>query len=409
MVRQASLFSQLLQQVPRGEFDRLVRKHRAEKGAKGFTCWTQFVAMLFCHLGRADSLREICNGLACCVGKLVHIGIGRAPKRSTLSYANAHRPAGLFEDLFWNLAEGLRSREGMGQRKTKFRFKNKLLSLDSTTISLCLSLFPWARFRRAKGGVKVHVLLDHDDYMPSYVLLTEARRHDRVGARLLKLNPGSIVAMDRGYNDYQLFGDWTASEVFFVTRLKDNANYDVVEHRQVPKNRTIRSDQVIRLLGQVAAKKCPCDLRRVVVWDEVNEREIVLLTNLLEFGATTIAAIYRDRWEIELFFKTLKQHLKVKTFVGTSENALQIQIWTALIALLLLKRLRYLSHRSWSFSNLAAMLRLNLFTYRDLLQWLKEPFGPPLDPASTAVQLHLSLPGFGQPQNVCPGRDQTRS
>ena len=282
-------------------------------------------------------------------------------------------------------------------------------SLDSTTISLCLSLFPWARFRRAKGGVKVHVLLDHDDYMPSYVLLTEARRHDRVGARLLKLNPGSIVAMDRGYNDYQLFGDWTASEVFFVTRLKDNANYDVVEHRQVPKNRTIRSDQVIRLLGQVAAKKCPCDLRRVVVWDEVNEREIVLLTNLLEFGATTIAAIYRDRWEIELFFKTLKQHLKVKTFVGTSENALQIQIWTALIALLLLKRLRYLSHRSWSFSNLAAMLRLNLFTYRDLLQWLKEPFGPPLDPASTAVQLHLSLPGFGQPQNVCPGRDQTRS
>ena len=226
MVRQASLFSQLLQQVPRGEFDQLVRQHGAEKGAKGFTCWTQLVAMLFCHLGRADSLREICHGLACCVGKLVPIGIGRAPKRSSLSYANAHRPAALFEDLFWHLADRLRSRQNIGQRKTKFRFKNKLLSLDSTTISLCLSLFPWARFRRAKGGVKVHVLLDHDDYMPSYVLLTEARRHDRVGARLLSLNAGSIVAMDRAYNDYQLFAEWTAAGIFFVTRLKDNADYE---------------------------------------------------------------------------------------------------------------------------------------------------------------------------------------
>ena len=217
--------------------------------------------------------------------------------------------------------------------------------------------------------------------------------------------------MDRGYNDYQLFGDWTAGGIFFVTRLKEDVDYYVVEHRRVPKNSPIRSDQVIRLLGPVAAKKCPYDLRRVVVWDEVNQREIVLLANLLEFGATTIAAIYRDRWEIELFFKTLKQHLKVKTFVGTSENALRIQIWTALIALLLLKWLHYLSHRSWSFSNLAAMLRLNLFTYRDLLQWLKEPFGPPLDPeaGSGAVQLHLSLPGFGQPQNVYLEKGQTGS
>ncbi|MDP6019656.1 MAG: IS4 family transposase, partial [Candidatus Latescibacteria bacterium] len=172
-----------------------------------------------------------------------------------------------------------------------------------------LSMFPWARFRRAKGGVKVHVLLDHDDYMPSYVLLTQARRHDRVGARLLNLNPGSIVAMDRAYNDYQLFADWTARGIHFVTRLKANADYYVVEHRQVPKNSSIRADQVIRLLGVAAQKKCPQDLRRVVVWDKVNECEIVLLTNHMDFGATTVADIYKDRWEIELFFKTLKQHL----------------------------------------------------------------------------------------------------
>lgn len=399
MVRHASLFSQLLQQVPRDEFDKLLREHGAEKGAKGFTCWTQFVAMLFCHLGRADSLREICNGLACCVGKLVHIGVARAPKRSTLSYANAHRPAAFFEGLFWHLAERLRDRHGLGQRKTKFRFKNKLLSLDSTTISLCLSLFPWARFRRAKGGVKVHVLLDHDDYMPCYVLLTEARRHDHVAARLLHLNPGSIVAMDRAYNDYQLFADWTAAGIFFVTRMKDNADYEVIQSRQPPKHSAILSDQIIRLSSLVAQKKCPHLLRRVVVWDEEHQRQIVLLTNHLDFGATTIAAVYRDRWKIELFFKTLKQHLKVKTFVGTSENALRIQIWTALIALLLLKWLQYQSHLSWSFSNLAAMLRLNLFTYRDLLQWLQEPFGPPSAPQIGATQLLLPLPGLGQPQN----------
>jgi hypothetical protein len=402
MVRHASLFSQLLQRVPRGEFEQLVRKHGAERAAKGFTCWTQFVAMLFCHLGHADSLREICHGLACCVGKLIHVGIRRAPKRSSLSYANAHRPAAFFEDLFWRLAERLRDQEGLGQRKTKFRFRNKLLSLDSTTITLCLSLFPWARFRRAKGGVKVHVLLDHDDYMPSYVLLTEARRHDHLAARLLNLNPGSIVAMDRGYNDYQLFADWTARGIYFVTRLKDDADYYVVEHRQAPKKGPIRTDQVIRLFGPGAERKCPHDLRRVVVWDEDNQRDIVLLTNHLEFGATTLAAIYQDRWEIELFFKTLKQHLKVKTFVGTSENALRIQIWTALIALLLLKWLHHLSHASWSFSNLATMLRLNLFTYRDLREWLKEPFGPPPSPtADTAVvQLHFAGLRFGQPQNV---------
>jgi hypothetical protein len=186
----------------------------------------------------------------------------------------------------------------LGPRNTKFRFKNKLLSLDSTTISLCLELFPWAQFRRAKGGVKAHVLLDHDDYLPRYVLITEAKRSDVKMADAFTLNPGSIVAMDRGYNDYGLFGKWTAEEIYFVTRLKENAAYEVVEQCAIPKDRDIRSDQLIRFTGIQAQKDCPCLLRRVVVWDAANEREIVLLTNLLAFGATTIAAIYKDRWEI---------------------------------------------------------------------------------------------------------------
>ena len=368
----------------------MVKKHAAERDAKGFTGWTQFVSMLFCQLGRADSLREICNGLACCLGRLVHLGIAKAPCRSTLSYANEHRPAALFEELFWTASARFREQQALGGRKHKFRFKNKLLSLDSTTISLCLTMFPWAKFRRAKGGVKAHVLLDHDDYLPAYVLITEAKRSDVKLADSFRLNPGSIVAIDRGYIDYALFARWSMAGVFFVTRLKDNAAFEVVEECQIPANRNIRADQLIRLTGVRAQADYPELLRRVVIWDAGHEREIVLLTNLLAFAATTIAAIYKERWQIELFFKALQQNLTVKTFVGTSVNALRVQIWTALIALLLLKWLHHLSQAGWSLSNLASLPRLNLFTYRDLTKWLHDPMEtPPLLPA--AEQLTLAL------------------
>jgi hypothetical protein len=391
MVQAMSLFNQLLRHFPSLEFAALVKKHSAERAAKGFSCRTQLVAMLFCQLAHADSLREICNGLACCLGKLVHLGIGVAPNKSTLAYANKHRPAALYEDLFYTALERFRDEKGLGLRKQRFRFKNKLLSLDSTTISLCLEMFPWAKFRQAKGGVKAHVLLDHDDYLPCYVLITEARRSDVKMADAFPLNPGSIVAMDRGYNDYALFGKWTDQKIYFVTRLKDNAAYEVLKEGLVPANRDIRADQLIRFTGEKAQRDCPSLLRRVAVWDALNEREIVLLTNLMEFGSTTIAAIYKDRWEIELFFKALKQNLKVKTFVGTSENALRIQIWTALIAILLLKWLHHLSKAKWSLSNLASMLRLNLFTYRDLIAWLDNPFGtPPLLPEPQQLTLGLT-------------------
>jgi hypothetical protein len=318
MLQAASLFNQLLQHFPRTEFASLVNEHQAERNAKGFTCWTQFVAMEFCQLAHADSLREICNGLACSEGKLVHLGVTSAPNKSTLSYASEHRPAALFEDLFYTSLNRFREQQGMGARKAKFRFKNKLLSLDSTTISLCLDLFPWAQFRRAKGGVKAHVLLDHDDYLPSYVLITEAKRSDVRMAQSLDLNAGSIVAMDRGYNDYALFAKWTGRGVFFVTRLKDNAAYEVVESAMGPLPRNILADELIRFTGAQAVKDCPPVMRRVVVWDPIHEREIVLLSNLLQFGPTTIAAIYKDRWEIELFFddSTWCTPLNVMIFQG---------------------------------------------------------------------------------------------
>ena len=347
--------------------------------------------MLFCQLAHADSLREICNGLACCLGELVHLGIGVAPNKSTLAYANKHRPAALYEDLFYTALERFhRDEKGLGLRKQRFRFKNKLLSLDST-VSVCLGMFPWAKFRPAKGGVKAHVLLDHDDYLPGYVLITEARRSDVKMANAFPLIPVPswrwIVAITITHCSAS---NWTDQKIYFVTRLKDNAAYEVLEEGLVPANRDIRADQLIRFTGEKAQRDCPSLLRRVAVWDALNEREIVLLTNLI-MGSTTIAAIYKDRWEIELFFKALKQNLKVKTFVGTSENAFVFQISTALIAILLLKWLHHLSKAKWSLSNLASMLRLNLFTYRDLIAWLDNPFGtPPLLPESQQLTLWLT-------------------
>jgi len=337
--------------------------------------------MLFCQLAAAHSLREISGGLATAMGKLVHLGMKSAPARSTLSYANAHRPWQLFEAVFHQvLGEATRV---AALHKRRFRFKNPLRSLDASTIDLCLSLFDWARFRRTKGAVKLHLLLDHQGCLPCWALLTDGKTHEVKAARLLHFAPGTIVAVDRGYVDYSLFSQWTQAGVWFVTRAKDNMDYRVVQRRSLPARGNILRDEEIVLRGFYARQKCPHRLRRIVVWDQENEREIVLLTNHMEFAASTIARIYKDRWQIELFFKAIKQNLKIKTFVGTSENAVQIQIWTALIAMLLLKILQLRSAFGWSLSNLAALLRLNLLTYRDLWCWLDSPFeipaqGPPV-------------------------------
>lgn len=387
MSNNTSLFAQILQVVPATVFARAVRETGAERHSKGFGCWDQFVAMLFCQFAQAKSLREITDGLRVTCGKLNHLRLRSAPCKSTLAYANAHRPWQLYATIFEHLLNICQA-ESPG-KKRKFRFKNKLFSLDASTIDLCLSLFPWANFRQTKGAVKLHLLLDHDGYLPVFAVVSEGNVHEINVAHQLTLPKGSIVAMDRGYCDYALFHEWTTQGVFFVTRQKENAVYEVVEDRKVPQGRNIRSDQVIRFTGHNARKHCPGTLRRIVVWDEMNEREIVLLTNHHTFGATTISAIYKDRWEIELFFKVLKQHLKIKTFVGTTANALKTQIWTALITLLLIRYLQFRSKCGWAMCRLVALLRLNLFSYRDLWKWLDDPFGIP--PEQPPYQMELSI------------------
>jgi len=372
-----SIFSQVLQLFSRGSFEKAVKQHKAERHARGFTSWGQFVAMLFCQVGRAHSLREICGGLACCEGQLKHLGVPVAPKRSTLAYANEHRPWELYQTVFeQTLSQCQELVRRQGGRK-KFRFKNKLMSLDGSIIDLSVSMFDWAKFRRTKGAIKLHLLLDHDGYLPSFAVVTEGKTSEIKVARTLRFAPGTILAIDRGYNDYEWFRELMQEEVYFVTRMKEKAVYEVKAELQTPQNSKVVRDQIICFPRLAREGEEPVLFRRVEIWDAEKEEAVVFLSNLLAFGATTIAAIYKDRWQIELFFKSMKQALKIKTFVGTSANAVRTQVWTALIAMLVLKYLQLKSQFPWSLSTLAALLRQQLFFYRDLWVWLDDPFQSP--------------------------------
>lgn len=385
MTRFCSIFNQLLQLFPRTEFQRAVTETRAERHARGFTCWQQFVAMLFCQLAGAHSLREICGGLASCQQRLGHLGID-VPKRATLAYANAHRPWTLYQQVFYQM---LARCSDVAPNK-RFRFKNKLLSLDSTVIDLCAAMFPWATFRRRKGAVKLHFTLDHDGYLPTLLVITEGKRADVPIARRHQYEPGTVLVFDRGYVDLTWFASLTARGVWFVTRMKANTDYRIVKRCDVPSRGNIVADDHIVLQGPLSAKKYPDVLRRVSVRVPDTGEILNFLTNHLEFGATTVARIYKDRWQIELFFKALKQNLRVKTFVGTSANALHIQLWTALIALLVLKYLQFKARIGWSLSNLAAFLRMNLLVYRDLWAWLEQPFTAPAPDEPVQARLPLT-------------------
>jgi hypothetical protein len=372
MNRVCSIFSQVLGVFSRAEFEQAVSQHRAEHHARGFSSWTQLVAMLFCHLGKAQSLREICGGLAACEGKLKHLGVEGSPKRSTLAYANAHRPWQLYQTVFEQLLEKCR---GEIQGGKKFRFKNQLLSLDGSVIDLSVTMYDWAKFRQTKGGVKLHLLLDHDGYLPKYAVIEPANKSEIEVARKLVLEPGTIVVFDRGYTDYKWFASLTKQGVYFVTRQRWNCHFTVEKELPVRQGDGIVSDQMV-MLGH-RGYRTGVAVRRVVKRDPETGKDLEFLTNKLDLAASTIAKIYRDRWQIETFFKALKQSLRVKTFVGTSANALKTQIWTALIAMLMLKYLKLKSTFGWSLSNLVALLRQQLFVYRDLWTWLDCPFEPP--------------------------------
>jgi diacylglycerol kinase len=388
MEQVSSIFKQILKFFPRTIFDAAVNKHEAEKHAKGMTCWSQFIALMFCHLGGARSLREIIGGLAASEGKLKHLGVNRAPTRSTLAYANGHRPWQLYETVFKELVKVCQCEAREKQRQ--FRFQHPLLSLDSTVIPVCASMFDWAKYVKTKGAIKVHTVLDNRSILPQYAVITDGKTADVKVARLLKFEPGAIVVMDRGYEDHDWWRKLTADGVFFVSRLKDSTSYGIVEELPLPADAAFLRDEVI-LLASDKNKEDAMRLRRIEVWVEDKKEAIVFVTNQLKLAASTIAAIYRDRWQIELFFKAIKQSLRIKTFIGTSENAVRMQIWTALIAMVVLRYLQLRSTWKWSLSNLVALLRYQLFVYRDLWSWINQPFRPPVDLDDGPMSLVLNL------------------
>ena len=384
MKKYSSTFSQMLQLIPRYEFQKAVNDHDAERHSKGFSSWEQFVAMLFAQFAGQDGLRGIETGMASQAKHLYHLGV-RSVKRSTLAYANAHRSSEVFKSVLETML-GIVSREAP---RHKFRFKNDLYSIDATTVDLCLSLYDWAKFRTAKGGIKVHVKLNHSGYIPEFVTVTEAKRHEVKELPKLGLKSGDVVAFDRGYADFKQFAKYCEKGIYFVTRLKKNANYKVVVRNDVSRYKNISSDQLIEMIGFYTKRKCPVRLRRIRVKDPETGKYIVILTNQMDWAPTTVASVYKDRWQIEIFFKMMKQNLKIKSFLGTTRNAMLSQIWVAMIAYLLLSYMKFMSTYKWTVNSLMKVLPTVLFSRRDLVEWLHHPFGSPPLPPDESLQLVL--------------------
>jgi hypothetical protein len=356
-----TMFHQLLHLIDRHDFRRIERNgFRPKRRYRTMDRWSQFVVMLFAQITGRSSLRDIAQQFHVRATNLYHLGVNLV-KRTTLADANTKRPAKFFETLF---AHQYAKCASFAPRK-KFRFKNKLYSFDATTIDLCLSLFPWAKFRATKGGIKLHTLLDHDGYIPAFVQITAAKVGDLTVAKLMNLAAFSIVVMDRAYVDFAWFQKLNEKKIFFVTRMKRKTKHHVLERGTVNGAKGLTSDQTIRLTG-TRAKDCPIPLRRVGYLDEQTGQHYVFLTNIFHLSARTIADIYRERWQVELFFKWIKQNLRIKSFLGTSKNAVMTQIWVALIALLLLAYYKFRAKLGHSLSQILKLLQLNLFSRSDL-------------------------------------------
>jgi hypothetical protein len=371
-----TLFAQIISKLCRHEFSKLVKSQQTDKHSKGYNSWTHLVSMLFCQFAQSLSVRDISNGLRSATGNLNHLGIQKAPSKSTISYQNKNRNWELFRAYYYQLLGSLGQQAGFKQ--VKFKIKSKIFLLDSTTISLCLSLFDWAKYKTAKGAVKMHTMLDYDGNLPAYVNITNGKTADNKGAYDVPLQKGSVIVADRFYNDFLLLHIWDSKGVYFVVRHKENIQYMVLKENvlQDKKHQHILKDEIIELKNKTTKDKYPNKLRRVAVWDEINKQVIEIITNQLTWSANTIGELYKSRWQIEIFFREIKQLLNIKSFIGTTENAVMIQIWTALITILILKSMKAMAKFNWHLSNLVAFIRLNIFVKIDLQRWLDKPFDP---------------------------------
>ena len=366
MAHYNTLVSQILKLVPRHEFETLAKQHHTGRAFRKATRWSQFVAMTIAQLSGRCSLRDTVESLSSQAHRLYHLGSAKL-SRSSLSRINEEKPYELYEALFHKLltrCQSLAPSHG-------FRFKHKVIALDATTIDLCLELFPWARFRRTKSAVKLHVGLDHNGYLPEFIEISDGKTTDIEAARRMRFPKDSIVVCDRGYNDYAWYNQLNTQGVFFVTRQKRNAKYRVTERRTANKNQGIRCDQTIEFTGVQTHKMCPIALRRIGYRCPETGQCYVFLTNHFKLAASTIAQLYKSRWQIELFFKWIKQNLKIKRFIGTSRNAVLTQIWIALCTYLLIAFIKFQSKTTKTLQQLLRLFQFNLFEKRELWAFAK--------------------------------------
>ena len=364
-----SIFAQIIRLIPRDIIHLNVEKHNSDYNSKGINTWTHLVSMLYCQFGNCQSIRDISFGLRSATGNLNHLGVTRAPSKSAISYINAHRGWTFFRDVYFSLFKEFKV------KVNRIKLNRKLFILDSTLIPLCISLFDWAYYRKKKGAIKIHTVLDYDSCLPVFIRMTDGKTSDIEIAEKISFPKGSILTIDRGYLDFNFLRDLDSTGVFFVIRAKDNTVFDIVKTLILPeKSENIISDDHIVLIGQQTKNKYKKRLRLVHVADPETGEIIPLLTNNFFWSPKTISELYKNRWEIETFFRTVKQNLKIKSFIGTSENAVLTQIWTALITILLLTVLKSKALYKWHMSNMVGFIRLNLFVKIDLFEWLNHPF-----------------------------------
>ena len=353
-----TVFNQLLTMLPRYQFERTVSRYKADYCTKHFTTWNQFSVNFYAQASGRKSLRDIETGLRVQQNNWYHLRLTNVA-RSTISYANQNRDYRIYEDVFYNLLDKCKD----VTPKHKFKFKNPLYSLDATVIDLCLSLFPWAKFRKTKGALKLHLLLDHRGTIPSFLVITDARQHEMKVTKNLSLPivSDSILVVDKAYIDFQWFQDLDSQGIYFVTRAKDNIKCQVVGQHPANEKKGIISDQEIILTGPLSSKKYPGRLRLITFYDKEKDKILRFLTNNFKLAASTITKIYKARWQIEIFFKWIKQNLKIKTFLGTSKNAVLTQIWTAMIYYLILAYIKYQTKYKYSLLHFTRVIRESLF------------------------------------------------
>ncbi|MDR0549132.1 MAG: IS4 family transposase [Deltaproteobacteria bacterium] len=397
--------NQLINLIPSDAFNDLVVKYNTEYASKGISSWDHFVTMVVAQFLGCDSLREISGAIGSVPNRYDTLFLNKSLRASSISYVNQHRDwrlfKGAFDLMYNNISNQISQLHG-----SKLDFDFDLYALDSTTIELCKSMFDWALYRNKKGGLKAHTIFNCNNSLPCFVLITEAKQHDVLTAQQITakegitqpsyidgpndypiaLPKGSVLVLDRGYNDYALFKRWCDEGLFFVTKAKTNISYDTTKILPVPqsdeftikdtkKNDTYRvvSDCYFKFHSANALKSCPEELRMVTIKSDNDGKEIQFITNIKDKSAFIISRIYKERWQIENFFRLIKQNLVIKSFLGTSVNAINCQIWSALTAILLLKYLQAISMINWNFANLAHLIKVNFFSHINLFIWINIP------------------------------------